>query len=280
MSIENASAPPELSEKDFRRISRLVHERCGINLQPGKEALVRSRLARRLQGLGMASFGSYIDFVQRAGSRDELPAMIDALTTNKTSFFREPQHFDFLRRRILPQLQERGEALRFWSAGCSTGEEAYTLAIILNEGLAAEVRGDCRILATDISRRALNQARHGIYEAVSLEDVPAEHLKRYFRSVGTEKSPAFGVGESLRCMVRFARLNLMEHWPMSGRFDAIFCRNVMIYFDLPTRQRLARRFWEILRPGGHLFVGHSESLTQCSPEFRYIEPAVYGKNSK
>jgi chemotaxis protein methyltransferase CheR len=272
-TMEHVNCTPELTDRQFRRISHLVHEQCGINLLAGKEALVRSRLARRLQALGLGNFDSYVDIVEDQVSGAELRAMIDALTTNKTSFFREPEHFEYLRNRVLSH--RSGEPMRFWSAGCATGEEPYTLAIVLADELPESERGACRILATDLSDRALSQAREGVYEADRLEEVPEVSIKRYFTPVTERQRTVYAVSSVIRSMVRFARLNLMDDWPMNGPFDIIFCRNVMIYFDLPTRKNLVRRFWRLLRPGGRLFVGHSESLTQSSPEFSYVQPAVY-----
>jgi chemotaxis protein methyltransferase CheR len=275
--MEYANYTPELTDRQFRRISQLVYQLSGISLQTGKEALVRSRLTRRLQALGLVNFDTYVDMIEGQASGTELRAMIDALTTNKTNFFREPEHFDYLRNRVLPH--RSAEPMRFWCAGCSTGEEPYTLAIVLTEELPETERSVCRILATDLSDRVLAQAREGIYGVDRLEEVPAMSLKRHFTPVAGRQPPVYSVNNRIRSMVSFARLNLMDDWPMSGPFDVIFCRNVMIYFDLPTRRSLAARFWSLLRPGGHLFVGHSESLTQSSLGFRYVQPAVYARRA-
>ncbi|HEX5580706.1 MAG TPA: CheR family methyltransferase, partial [Gemmatimonadaceae bacterium] len=222
--------------------------------------------------LGMSDFSSYLDFVQAEASGAELREMIDALTTNKTSFFREPQHFDFLRAKVLPALE--GRPLRIWSAGCSSGEEPYTLAMVLRDTLPARDADGSRILATDISARVLARARAATYTPEMLAELPPDLLRRHFAPA---QGGAHRVADPVRRMVSFARLNLMATWPMRGPFDAILCRNVMIYFDKPTQSRLVARFHDLLAPGGHLFVGHSESLTGLEHGFGYVQPAVYVK---
>ena len=255
----------------FERIRRLVHDACGIHLHAGKETLVQARLARRLRALGMSGFDAYLDHVQAPGS-GELAAMLDVLTTNKTSFFREAAHFDYLAQ-VLPAIQDASRRpLRLWSAGCSTGEEPYTMAMVLRETLGAQRVRDARILATDLSSEVLVRARAATYAEAVMADVPAPLRERYFERVD-------GVGSRVTAdlggMVRLARLNLQGAWPMRGPFDVIFCRNVMIYFDKATQERLVGRFAAMLRPGGLLFVGHSESLSGIRHELRYVAPAVY-----
>jgi chemotaxis protein methyltransferase CheR len=262
-----------LTSEQFRRISGLLHDVCGIAMRAGKEGLVRSRLMRRLRLHGFTSFAEYLDLLDRDPSGAELAEMVDALTTNKTSFFRESAHFDFLRDTVVPTLG-RGP-LRFWSAGCSTGEEPYTMAMVLHDALPDAERRDVRILATDISRRVLTAARQGTYTSEMLSDAPRWLVQRYFTESGTGSAKRFQAGDRLQRTVRFAQLNLMTSWPMREPLEAIFCRNVMIYFDKPTQERLVARFWELLRPGGHLFVGHSESLTALNHRFAYVQPAVY-----
>jgi len=203
--------------------------------------------------------------------------MIDALTTNKTSFFRENQHFDFMRTRVIPELRARRPKARIWSAGCSSGEEPYTIAMILHEEWPQISQADVRILATDISARILAKARSAEYEKEYLKDVPSEYLSKYFTPLGTAPAHTYGIQEKIKRMIRFAQLNLMDTWPMKGPFDIIFCRNVMIYFDSATQGRLVRRFYDLLVPGGHLLVGHSESLVANSCGFKYVQPATYVK---
>jgi chemotaxis protein methyltransferase CheR len=265
----------KLKKEQFERISQLVHCLTGINLHPGKEELVKARLTKRLRALGLKSFDAYIEYLKQDKPQKELVAMIEAMTTNKTSFFREPQHFDYLCQQIVPGLRDR--KIRVWSAGCSSGEEPYSIAILLNEKIQNIGLWDIRILATDLSRRMLTHARQGIYDANLLRDVPPLLAFKYFKCVETSPVRNYQVIAPLRRQVHFARLNLIGEWPMRGPFDVIFCRNVMIYFDKPIQERLVQRFWEILKPGGHLFVGHSESLAGSPHKFCYAQPAIYVK---
>ncbi len=268
---------PALTQSQFVRISRIVYEHCGINLTEGKEGLVRGRLVKRLRKLNIPGFEQYIRFLEEAGGEKEMLAMVDALTTNKTSFFREPRHFEFFKTRIVPSLQSEGNRIRIWSAGCSSGEEPYSVAILLRECIPDIDRRDCKILATDICSRILEAAQRGIYGQESMADIPAQYRERYFVASGTRNERTYRVNDSLHDMVRFARLNLMHEWPMRGPFDLVLCRNVMIYFDKPTQAALVKRFWNLLKKGGYLFVGHSESLTSSTQEFRYVQPATYIK---
>jgi chemotaxis protein methyltransferase CheR len=268
---------PELSAAEFHHIRSLVHRVSGIDLHPGKEGLVKSRLTKRLRALGIDTFEDYLAHLERDASGGELAMMVDVLTTNKTSFFREPKHFDYLRDHVLPTLRSRGGAIRLWSAACSTGEEPFSIAMVLSDELGPQSASAARILASDISARVLAHAAASMYEEEVLRDVPHPLIGRHFTLARTSPTRAYRVNDALRSMVRFARLNLIGPWPMRGPFDVIFCRNVMIYFDQPTQQRLVHRFWEILAPGGHLFVGHSESLNAFTHQFRYVQPAVYVK---
>ncbi|HEY7878653.1 MAG TPA: protein-glutamate O-methyltransferase CheR [Gemmatimonadaceae bacterium] len=271
-----AALIPALRPHEFRRLRALLYGSCGIRLRQGKEELVRSRLGRRVMDAGTPSFGAYLDAVERdvaAGRYAELGTLVDALTTNQTAFFREPAHFEYMRDVLLPALAAGTRPVRVWSAGCSTGEEPFTLAVLLREHLPADRYAGARILATDVSSRVLEKARAATYSARALTAVPALLRRRMFDA--RPNGDRFVVRADLRAIVRFARLNLMREWPLRGPFDAIFCRNVMIYFDAPVRQRLIERFWALLAPGGHLFVGHSESLGAMTHGLRYVQPAVY-----
>ena len=265
---------PALDARHFARVAALLKEVAGINLQPGKEGLVRARLARRLRALDLDGFGAYLDHVEADTTHAELREMVDALTTNKTSFFREAQHFDYLAATVLPAIAAERRAPRLWSAGCSTGEEPYTLAMVLRDALAESLAAATRILATDISARVLERAGAASYTPEMVAELPDALVRRHFAAAPDGQ---WTVAEPTRRLVRLARLNLMGPWPMRGPFDAIFCRNVMIYFDKPTQAALVTRFWELLAPGGHLFVGHSESLTGMAHAFAYVQPAVYVK---
>lgn len=268
-------AGPALTRSDFDRVTRLLHEMAGIALGDGKEELVKSRLARRLRATGLPTYAAYLDHVSTdAGRREELVALIDALTTNKTSFFREARHFEFLRERIAPGwAAAMPDEIRVWSAGCSSGEEPYTLAMVF-AGLPLP---RTRILATDISTRVLALARAGEYPEESLREIPEGLRRAHFEQVPGAVPARFRVRDELRRTVTFARLNLMGSWPMQRDFHLVLCRNVMIYFDAPTRERLLQRYFQVLAPGGYLFVGHSESLTSTHHGFEYVQPAVYRK---
>jgi chemotaxis protein methyltransferase CheR len=268
---------PPMNAKDFLQIGQIVYEHCGIRLNSGKEQLVRSRLSKRLRDLGVKSFGEYLKYVQTDKTSQELDAMIDCLTTNKTAFFREEHHFNFLRSQILPALKHRGAGLRIWSAGCSSGEEPYSIAILLSEEFAGFDKTNLKILATDISSRVLAKARFGEYESESVKDVPAPLLAKYFSLIQMNSSAIYRINDTVRKIVRLARLNLMDAWPMKGPFDVIFCRNVMIYFDTSAQRNLVQRYYELLNPGGYLLVGHSESLLTSSGAFKYVQPATYVK---
>ncbi len=267
----------DVTNQQFEKIGQLVQGVTGIQLKSGKEALVSARLARRVRALGLDSIDDYMVYIESGSNQTEITTMIDSLTTNKTSFFRESAHFDYLTRSVLPKLAGQKQGIRLWSAGCSSGEEPYTLAITLSESLSACDLARTRILATDISSRVLEKAQRGIYTWEQIRDIPKELITKYFSRIPGSNPPSYRVSDKARALVRFARLNLMERWPMKGPFDAIFCRNVMIYFDKPTTRELVRRFEVLLAPGGHLFVGHSESMTGHSDGLRYVQPAVYAK---
>lgn len=266
----------DLTPSEFRRVCDLLYKVCRISLGEGKQPLVKARLWKRVRSLGMRDYTEYFTFVESREGKAELLSMVDALTTNKTSFFREAQHFDFLKEE-LPVHFRTANRLRIWSAGCSSGQEPYTLAIVLQEALTPGQRSDTLILATDISQRILAAAREGVYDDEEVDGVSPVQLRRWFTAVKDGAKSGHRVNDELRRMIRFARLNLMEPWSMRGPFDYIFCRNVMIYFDRPTQENLVRRFHGLLRPGGCLLVGHSESLTGRVEGFTYVRPAVYRK---
>ncbi len=265
----------KLKKAQFQKISQLVYQLAGINLHSGKQELVKARLTKRLRALGLKSFDAYMDYLKHDHPDGELATMIEVMTTNKTSFLREPQHFDYLCRKVVPELRDR--KIRVWSAGCSSGEEPYSTAIMLNESIRDLALWDLRILATDLSTRMLAWARRGIYDASHLQDVSPLLISKYFTCVERNPARRYQIIPTLRHHVQFARLNLMGEWPMRFPFDVIFCRNVMIYFDKSSQERLVNRFWNMLKPGGHLFIGHSESLAGSLHRFRYLEPAIYVK---
>jgi chemotaxis protein methyltransferase CheR len=281
LTIQNIA----LTEQDFRKISDLVYEHCGINLHAGKKELVRARLAKRLRQGNFRTFSGYMKHVLADTTGKEFSILIDSLSTNLTSFFREGRHFEFLRNKLLPSITERKRAkhdfrIRAWSAGCSSGEEPYSIAITLLDAVQGQGRWDIKILATDISTSVLEVAKTGIYDKQRVEPVSPIQRQRYFLVSRTEDQKVFEVSQSLRDIVIFKYLNLMGNWPIDtrhGGLDFIFCRNVMIYFDKPTQRRLVNRFWDLLSSGGILFTGHSESLTGIEHEFRYVQPTIYAK---
>ena len=271
-----------LSEKDFRKISDMVYEHCGINLHTGKKELVRARLAKRLRLGKFKTFPEYMRHVLADKTGREFSILIDSLSTNLTSFFREKQHFGFLRDTFLPPLLERKRKsrnfrLRCWSAGSSSGEEPYSIAITLLEAVQGQGRWDVKILATDISTSMLEIARKGVYDEERVGPVPTLQKNSYLTCHRVSGRKVFEVNKSLKDIVIFKYLNLMKDWPIKGPLDFIFCRNVMIYFDKSTQQRLVARYWDLLDSGGVLFTGHSESLTGIEHRFKYIQPTIYMK---
>ena len=266
-----------LTAEEFDRICTILFEQSAIVLKEGKEGLVRSRLAKHVRRLGLDSYTEYLEAVDADATGRERSDMIDSLTTNKTSFYREGAHFEYLEDVVLPKLFAARERIRIWSAGCSSGEEPYTLAMLLHEIVRDPLQRDARILATDLSSKVLGMAREATYPEAAIAELPWSGAERYFTRVNTGGQRALRVRDDVRSLIRFARLNLMEPWPMDGGFQVIMCRNVMIYFDKKVQARLVDRFWELLAPGGHLFVGHSESLTSLKHRFTYVQPAVYVK---
>jgi len=269
--------PYELKDHEFEKIRRLIYEQCGIHLHEGKRELVKARLSKRLREGNFKSFSDYFRYVTTQEGIDELINMIDSISTNLTYFFRESTHFDRLKLIIGKWANLKG-GIRIWSAGCSTGEEPYSIAISASEVLGPN-RNSCSVLATDISTRVLKQAITGIYPEERIERVPQNILKQYFQ-YGTGKAEGYyRVKREIREMVRFQRFNLMDPFPSDFKFHIIFCRNVMIYFDKKTQVELINKFYNALEDEGYLFVGHSESLTGLEHGFQYLEPSVYKKRS-
>ncbi|MFB3826867.1 MAG: protein-glutamate O-methyltransferase CheR [Bryobacteraceae bacterium] len=262
-----ATSAVELSSGEFEQIRRLARERFGLDLRPGKESLVAARLGKRVREQRFSSFRDYFRHVLDDRTGEALTGMIDALVTNYTSFFREPAHFEFLR--ALAQDWQPRRA-RVWCAACATGEEAYSLAFVL-------AGGAFELLATDISTRALQAARRGVYGADRLAEVPEPLRHRFFVRCSGPDQGQYQVRPEIRAQVDFRRINLIESFESLGGMTVIFCRNVMIYFDKATQQDLVERLAQRLEPGGYLFVGHSESLTGVRHGLEYVRPAVYRK---
>lgn len=259
----------------FDHIRQLAYEVFGFSVQDGKEELIRSRLMRRLRDLDLPDFDTYFRHLEADRSGGELLRLVDALTTNKTNFFREPAHFDFLRQHILPQAARQGRRLRLWSAACSSGEEPYSISMLLKKSLPDLASWDVKILATDISDTVLATAKKGVYADVLVQEIPPELAAGCLEKQGDRPPHTYRVNDAVRRPIHFARLNLMGNWPMQGPFQVIFCRNVMIYFDKPTKEKLVSRFYDLLPPGGYLFIGHAESLSGMDHPFGYVQPAVY-----
>ena len=272
-----------MRRRDFEALCSLVHEMAGINLHQGKQELVRARLSKRMRSLHLYDLSEYLQYVEEDKTQAELITMLDTLSTNLTSFFREKKHFEFVKNVVIPEIVSRAGRtgsypLRVWSAGCSTGEEPYTLAICLLEHLPDKRRFDPKILATDISTRVLDTATRGFYPEERLQNIPTAMRHRYFRAIKSDGHKICEISNKAKSIVRFKRLNLMDAWTMRGVFDFIFCRNTMIYFDKPTQARLVDRFHDSLKSGGYLIVGHSESLTGTGHRFKYKQPTIFKKN--
>jgi len=272
---------PDLTRRQFAKISALVKSACGLNLHGRKHQLVKARLHKRLRQLHLGGFDEYLDYVRRDATGDELVAMLDALVTNVTSFFRQMDHFQHLAqvvlRRKIADADKSGKRLRIWSAGCSSGEEAYSIAMVAAETIPHINIWDAAILATDLSTGVLQRASAGAYAPGDLRPIPLHLRGKYFKRVQARPKELYRVKPNIRTLVHFRRLNLISPWPMSGTFDAIFCRNVMIYFDKATQDRLIWRLREALGPGGTMFIGHSESLANPDYRLRYVRPGIYEK---
>ncbi|MCP4756285.1 MAG: protein-glutamate O-methyltransferase CheR [Proteobacteria bacterium] len=266
----------KMNEAEFGLYRRFIYDTCGINLGPGKKQLLITRLAKRMRALKITSFRVYREYVLDDASQQELTHMLDAVSTNKTEFFREGEHFEFLMKNVHPSLLQR-HIVRIWSAGCSSGEEAYTLAMTVRETLGGLIGRDVKILATDISTKVLDDAELGIYIQDKMQEISPPLQKKYFLKGDKQWSGHYLVKNELKKMIRFRRLNLMEEFPLTVQFHVIFCRNVMIYFDKRTQARLIDKFERQLAPGGYLFIGHSESLSGIDTNLRYIKPTIYQK---
>ena len=267
----------EFSTRDFERVRSYVREHTGISLSDEKRELVYGRLSRRLRQLGIGSFVAYCDLLE-SGDEDELENFTNAITTNLTSFFRENHHFEYLRDVALPEIMRRNAAnrrIRIWSAGCSSGEEPYSIAMTVAETIPASAGWDVRILATDLDSNMVATAAAGIYTASRIEGIDGRRQRRWFKRGKGTNADKVRVSPDLQRLIAFKRLNLMQQWPMRGPMDLIFCRNVIIYFDKPTQAVLMDRYAELLLPDSHLFVGHSESLFKVTTRFNLVGKTVY-----
>jgi chemotaxis protein methyltransferase CheR len=268
---------PEFSDRDLAAIVQLVYEKSGITLHAGKRALVSARLQKRLRHTGAATFREYVKLLQSDLSGEELTAMLDAITTNHTAFFREPQHFDYLAQVVLPPLGERSRVAPIlgWSAACSTGEEPYSIAMTARQVFGDEAGRRVRLLASDISTRAVTRAAAGVFRADRTAEMPRHLVLKYFQKTSPPQPGSLHVTAPVRQMIEFRRLNLLHSPPPGPPFDFIFCRNVMIYFDRTAQQRVITALESRLARGGYLFVSHSESLNALQHGLTWVAPAIY-----
>ncbi len=272
----------QLTDAEFQEFSELIYAHVGISMKPEKKELLNARLGKRLRICKINSFKEYYEFINQPEQKKvEFINFLDSVSTNFTSFFREISHFEFLKSKVLPELLMRsgasGRELSFWSSASSSGEEPYTLAMILNDFSMLNPKFRYKILATDISTKVLALANRGVYAVEQTSKAPAEYLKKYFQRGCGASSGKVKVKDELRKQVNFQRFNLMHDFAWHNEMDVIFCRNVMIYFDRETQQRLVEKFYNSLASGGYLFIGHSESISSLKHNFTQVEATTYQK---
>lgn len=257
---------------DFAIIASLVHKHTGIVLGPNKQGMVYTRLTRRLRHYRFESFKDYLALLNGPQGASEFESFVNAMTTNLTRFFREQHHFEHLAKEVIAK--SKNQRLRIWSAGCSTGEEPYSIAMTMAEAYPEAKNWDAKILATDLDTNCLNKGSSGLYEGESFKDMKPDMVTRYFTPENTTKGQSQRAKDLLRARITFKQLNLLGDWPFKGPFDAIFCRNVMIYFDNPTKTELVSRYAKMLKPGGYLYIGHSETLLD-NADFKLMGRTIY-----
>jgi chemotaxis protein methyltransferase CheR len=261
-----------ITEQQFNRFQKLIYSTAGIHLAPHKKALLEARLSKHIRELGLDSFDAYYKLIR----------MLDRVSTNETHFFREPRQFEFLENRVIAEWREKAandlkpKRLRLWSAGCSSGEEPYSIAMLLLDHFPQHSGWELEILATDLSTRVLDKAKAAVWPIVKAQEIPEKYLKQYMLRGTSSQHGKMKAGAEIRSLIRFERLNLNdERYSVTGRFDAIFCRNVLIYFDTPSRTRVIERLIDRLAPSGYLFVGHAESLSGITVRARQVMPTIY-----
>lgn len=272
----------ELSNDEFNKLSNFIYNESGIKMPPVKRIMLQSRLQKRLKELKMTSFKEYCNYIfSKEGLNNEIIHMLDVVSTNKTDFFREPVHFDFLTSNILPELintSKTFKSLKIWSAGCSSGEEPYTIAIVLFEYLEKNPGFDFSILGTDISTKILQKAIDAVYKEERVEGIPLALKKKYFLRSKDRENPSVKMGPMLRSKVHFDRLNFMDNsYNVRDMFDIVFCRNVLIYFDRETQEKVINKLCTKIVTGGYFFLGHSESIMNMNLPLRQIKPTIYQK---
>ncbi len=267
------------SDKEFKFISKLVGERTGIVLSDAKRQMVYGRLSRRLRQLKLNRFSDYCELLT-SGDEHELVEFTNAITTNLTAFFRENHHFEFLKQTVLPELLEKNadsRRIRIWSAGCSSGEEPYSIAMCVREIIPKNAGWDVKILATDLDSNMVERGKAGIYTAERVEGLSPERMKRWVKRGKGDNADKVKMHPELQSLITFKQLNLMHQWPMKGPFDFMFCRNVVIYFNKETQRQLFERYADLLADDAYLFIGHSESLNKVTDRFRLLGQTIYQK---
>lgn len=270
----------QLTQDEFDKLSRFIYKESGIKMPPAKRVMLQSRLQKRLRELNMTSFKEYIEYVfSKEGLNNEIIHMLDVVSTNKTDFFREPVHFDFLIQTVLPEFisdRSKPRTIKVWSAGCSSGEEPYTLAIVLADFAEKNPGFDFSIIGTDISTQILQKAVEAVYKEDRVSIIPFETKKKYFLRSKDRANPSVKVSSNLRSKVRFGRLNFMDtYYDIRETFDVVFCRNVLIYFDRDTQEKVIQRLCEKLRPDGYFFLGHSESIMNMNVPLKQVKPTIF-----
>ena len=271
----------QLTDAEFKKFSDLIYQQVGIFMKAEKKELLNARLGKRLRACQLDSFQDYLDFISRPDQQHlEFVKFLDSVSTNFTSFFREVSHFDYLKSKVLPELVAKPSSSRefvFWSSASSSGEEPYTLAMFLSEFSGQHTGFRYKIMATDISTKVLAMAANGVYPVEQTTKVPHDILTKYFQKGTGNSAGKVKVKDTIRRQVAFQRFNLMDDFPWNGEMDVIFCRNVMIYFDRPTQEKLISKFYRCLNKGGYLFIGHSESIASIKHDFVQVEATTYKK---
>ncbi|MDH4129855.1 MAG: protein-glutamate O-methyltransferase [Spirochaetota bacterium] len=284
--MDNYNFTIQLSNNDFKKLRDLVYKNSGINLQEDKMSLMSARLGSILRSRKINSYSDYYDLVQKDESGQELIILLDAMTTNQTYFFREINHFNFLKDNILPEIIEIKKKLHdnkisLWSSACSSGEEPYSMALTIKDYFTKNIQNinwTLNILATDLSTRMLKKAEAGIYHKNEFAKVQDHLIKQFFQYGVDQWKDYLRVKKDIRNIINFKRLNLLENWNQLGSFDIIFCRNVLIYFDRNSQEKLIYKFYNQLNPNGYLIIGHSESLFNVKHKFKYIKPTIFKKH--
>ena len=275
-----------VTDREFALFQKLIYSKAGIHLSPAKKSLLEARLTRRLRDLGLSSFEAYYRHIQAVDDSEELVVLLNRIATNETHFFREPRQFEFLENQVFPGWKSQGQSagasrhIRIWSAACSTGEEPYSIAMMLWDHFPPGSGWEFDILATDLSTRVLAAASAAVWPVAKASEIPHDYLKKYILKGTGDQEGKMKAGPEIRSIIRCERLNLNdEHYPVEGPFDLIFCRNVLIYFDAQSRARVIQRLLDHLAPDGFLFVGHAESLNGVTDRVRYVLPTIYANGN-